>query len=94
MSIVSAGKYNSTPPTMTDGQMGPMQLDANGRLQTTDGFSTSVITYTPALSLVWTAVTPTNPSSKLTIKNNWAARELECQINSLHIKTLGNSSFT
>ncbi len=28
------------------------------------------------------------------IKNNWAARELECQINSLHIKTLGNSSFT
>jgi hypothetical protein len=32
--IKVAGKYNSTPPTFTDGQRGDLQLDASGNLKT------------------------------------------------------------
>jgi hypothetical protein len=70
LAIIAEGQYLATAPTVIDGQYVKLQTDVRGHLKTTDGFSTSSITYYPvAAALTWTAVTPSPAASKLTIQN-------------------------
>jgi hypothetical protein len=69
VAIIAEGQYLATAPTLTDAQYVKLQTDVRGHLKTTEGFSTSSITYYPAAALTWTAVTPSPAASKLTIQN-------------------------
>jgi hypothetical protein len=40
---MSRGRYNSTPPTVGDGQWTDLQLDANGNLKTADSSVTGTV---------------------------------------------------
>lgn len=58
------GKYNSTPPTVADGQWTDLQLDASGNLRVTDGGgSTAIATSTGAVD----DAAVTNPANDGTV---------------------------
>jgi len=44
---VNGGIYNSTPPTLTNYQTAPFQMDANGNLKITGSFSATTTGFTP-----------------------------------------------
>jgi hypothetical protein len=94
LAIVSEGQYNATAPTLTDGQYVKLQTDVRGHLKTTEGFSTSAITYYPAAALTWTAVTPSPASSKLTIQNADATKYTLIATEYIHLAQDGTLPLT
>lgn len=49
-SMLAAGQYNSTPPTLTNTQQAALQLDASGNLQSDNHGRTSAPIVTPAIT--------------------------------------------